>query len=153
MRRGPRPHKLLAASAARVAPGGESGWFQWLVPGLVVLVVLFSALTVRSDADDASRAPTAATPAPALRAAVRESTALQTALQASGGSNPQIKAQAELSRKRMLSALTTVVDASASDPAVETLARAAGSARSVQSLGAVSSAADALVKRFDDKAR
>src|SRR4051812_49495509 len=115
MRRGPRPHKLLAASAARVAPGGESGWFQWLVPGLVVTVVLFAALTVRSDADRASRASTTATRAQAFLAAARESVALETAVRASHGTNKQIKAQASMSRTRMLSSLEPLVRAAASD--------------------------------------
>src|SRR5689334_15606070 len=98
MRRGPRPSKILAASAARVAPGGESGWFQWLVPALVVMVVLFAALTVRSDADRASRASTTATRAHAFLAAARESVALQTAVRASHGTNKQIRGQADGSR-------------------------------------------------------
>jgi diguanylate cyclase (GGDEF)-like protein/PAS domain S-box-containing protein len=153
MRRGPGPSKILAASAARVAPGGESGWFQWLVPALVVVVVLFAALTVRSDADQASRASAASARAQAFRAAVRESIALETAVQASHGTNAQIKAQADQSRARMLTALEPVVRGSDSDPAVAALARKAHSARTVGSLRFLGAATDALAKRFDDSAR
>src|SRR4051812_45742038 len=134
MRRGPRPSKILAASAARVAPGGESGWFQWLVPALVVTVVLFAALTVRSDADRASRASSTATRAQAFVAAVRESVALETAVRASHGTNKPIKAQAAVSRTRMLSALGPLVRSSGSDAAVASLADRSRSARNVESL-------------------
>src|SRR3954471_10045631 len=153
MRRGPRPHKLLAASAARVAPGGESGWFQWLVPGLVVTVVLFAALTVRSDADRASRATTTSARAQAFVAAVRESVALETAVRASHGTNKQIKAQAAVSRSRMLSALDPVVRAAGSDPAVASLAQRARAARTVTDLNGLQTAADSLSKRFEDDAK
>jgi diguanylate cyclase (GGDEF)-like protein/PAS domain S-box-containing protein len=153
MRRAPRPSKILAASAARVAPGGESGWFRWLVPGLVVTVVLFAALTVRSDADRASRASTNAARAQAFVAAVRESAALDSAVRASHGRNAQIKAQADGSRSRMLGALQPLVRAAGSDPAVAALADSARSARTVESLRGLQSAADSLAKRFDDNAQ
>src|SRR5256885_5115330 len=150
MRRRPRPSKILAASAARVAPGGESGWFQWLVPALVVIVVLFAALTVRSDADRASRASTTATRAQAFLATVRESVALETAVRSSHGTNKQIKAQAAGSRTRMLAALGPLVRAAASDAAVASLAERTHSARSVEALGGLEGAADTLSKRLDD---
>src|SRR5436190_7056039 len=153
MRRGPRPSKILAASAARVAPGGESGWFQWLVPALVVTVVLFAAITVRSDAERASRRSTRAARAQAFVAAVRESVALETAVRASHGTNSQIKSQAGLSRSRMLEALAPVVRAGGSDPAVAALADRARSAHSVEDLNALQTAADSLSKRFDNNAQ
>src|SRR3954467_11240677 len=153
MRRGPRPHKLLAASAARVAPGGESGWFQWLVPGLVVMVVLFAALTVRSDADKASRASTTSARAQSFLAAVRESVALETAVRASHGANKQIKAQAAVSRGRMLAALGPVVQSAESDPTVVSLSGRVRATRTVEGLTGVQSAAEALSKRLDRDAK
>src|SRR4051794_33913315 len=102
MRRGLRPYKILAASAARVAPGGESGWFQWLPAPPGGGVVLFAALPVRSDADKASRASTTSARAQAFLAAVRENVALEKTVQASHGTNKQIKAQEAMSRARML---------------------------------------------------
>jgi diguanylate cyclase (GGDEF)-like protein/PAS domain S-box-containing protein len=153
MRRGPRPSKILAASAARVAPGGESGWFQWLVPALVVSVVLFAALTVRSDADRASRASTTATRAQAFLASVRENAALETAVRASHGANKQIKVQAAGSRTRMLSALGPLVQAAGSDASVASLAERTRMARGVEGLNALQGAADALSKRLDEDAQ
>src|SRR3954452_9864601 len=153
MRRGPRPHKLLAASAARVAPGGESGWFQWLPPRVLVTLVLFAALTVRSDADRASRATTTSARAHAFLAAVRESVALETAVRASHGTNTQIKAQADGSRSRMLTALGPLVSSAGSDPTVAAVAGRARSARSVGTLNSLQTAGDSLSKRFDDAAQ
>src|SRR3954453_2682535 len=153
MRLGPRPSKILAASAARVAPGGESGWFQWLVPALLVTVVLFAAITVRSDADRASRASATATSAHAFVASVRESVALETAVRASHGTNKPIKAQAAVSRTRMLSALTPLVRAAGSDAEVASLADRTRSARTIQSLNDLQAAADALSKRLGEDAQ
>jgi diguanylate cyclase (GGDEF)-like protein len=147
-----RPSKILVASAARVAPGGESGWFQWLVPGLVVIVVLFAALTVRSEADRADRASTAAARAQAFSAAVRESAALQEAVKASHGGNAQIKTQALLSRARMSAALAPLELSAPGDTGVEALAAAARSARTASSLAPLVMTADSLAKRFDDNA-
>src|SRR3954464_7401590 len=95
MRRGLQAQKVLVASAARVAPGGESGWFQWLVPALVVIVVLFAALTVRAEADRSSKAAAAASRAPAFTAPVRESRPRRGAARPSHGTNKSIKAQAD----------------------------------------------------------
>src|SRR3954452_10773521 len=153
MRRGPRPSKILAAPAARVAPGGESGWFQWLVPALVVSVVLFAALTVRSEPARPSRASTTATRAQAFLASVRESAALETAVRASHGTNKQIKVQAAGSRTRMLSALGPLVQAAGSDPSVASLAERTRMARGVEGLNALQGAADALSKRLDEDAQ
>jgi diguanylate cyclase (GGDEF)-like protein/PAS domain S-box-containing protein len=146
-----RPSKILVASAARVAPGGESGWFQWLVPGLVVTVVLFAALTVRSEADKASRATTTATRAQSFSAAVRESAALQEAVRASHGGNAAIKAQASGSRQRMLSALTPLETIATGDSGVDAMAGAARNA-SAGNLQPLVATADALAKRFDETA-
>src|SRR6476661_1440553 len=128
MHAGLRPQKLLVASGARIAPGGESGWFQWLVPGLVVLVVLFAAVTVRSEADQASKASTTATNAQAFRAAVRESAALKEAVLASRGNNARIKAQADESFGRMRAALTPLERSTSGDPEVDSLGRLASTA-------------------------
>ncbi|HEV7846348.1 MAG TPA: EAL domain-containing protein [Thermoleophilaceae bacterium] len=156
MRRGLRAQKVLVASAARVAPGGESGWFQWLVPALVVIVVLFAALTVRSEADKAGTANTAAQRGQAFSAAVRESRALQQAVKASHGGNAEIKAQASLSIGRMQTALAPLVDIARGDPAVTAIARQVHDARTAHdptSLGPVAASADTLAKDLDDRAR
>jgi diguanylate cyclase (GGDEF)-like protein/PAS domain S-box-containing protein len=152
MRAGLRPQKILLASGARVAPGGESGWFQWLVPILVVIVVLFAALTVRSEADRSSNAATAATRAQAFSAAVRESAALREAVRASNGGNARIKAQAGASFTRVTAALPLLMRAAPGDSEVGSIAGLVAKAPHAESLAPLASAADALVHRFDDEA-
>src|SRR3954464_10906930 len=88
MRVGLRPQKILVASGARVAPGGEKGPFQWLVPALVVIVVLFAALTVRSEADPSSRASTSAPRPHALAAAAPGGGGAGAGGRAGGGAPP-----------------------------------------------------------------
>src|SRR5215213_1457197 len=144
MRRGLRAQKVLVASAARVAPGGESGPFQWLVPALVVMVVLLAALTVRDEAGRAGAATTAAASAQTFSAAAREARALQEAVSASHGANAAIKAQAKASFARMKSELASLTDASRGDPRVAAIAadvRKAG-AGAGKSLEPMASAAD-----------
>jgi diguanylate cyclase (GGDEF)-like protein/PAS domain S-box-containing protein len=155
MRPGLRPQKLLVASAAKVAPGGESGPFQWLVPALVVIGILFAALTVRDEAQKASTASVAATRAQAFSAAVRESRALQTAVTASHSGNAAIKAQAKVSLDDMRQALEPLTSIAPSDPQVASIARDAARARTdpARVLGPLAAASDALAKDFDDKAR
>src|SRR4051812_33557607 len=152
MRRGLRAQKVLVASAARIAPGGESGPFQWLVPALVVIVVLFAALNVRDEATKASAATTAAARAQEFSAAVRESRALQEAVEASHGSNAKIKAQARASLERVRSELTPLVDVARGNPQVAAIAaslKAAGG----KSLEPVATAADTLAHDLHDNAR
>ena len=47
---------LKALLARRVVDGGDSGWWQALIPVLAIIAVLFAALQVRSAAEDADRA-------------------------------------------------------------------------------------------------
>src|SRR4051794_39552662 len=154
MRRGLRAQKVLVASAARVAPGGESGWFQWLVPALVVIVVLFAALNVRDESGKAATATTAAARAQSFSAAVRESRALQEAVEASHGSNARIKAQARASLDRVRSELTPLVDIARGDPQVVAIAKSlADAGAGEKSLEPVATAADTLAHDLHDKAR
>jgi diguanylate cyclase (GGDEF)-like protein len=48
--------RLLAASARSVAPGGETGAFQWLLPALVVLVIAAGAFAVSQSGNEADQA-------------------------------------------------------------------------------------------------
>jgi diguanylate cyclase (GGDEF)-like protein/PAS domain S-box-containing protein len=153
MRRGLRAQKVLVASAARVAPGGESGWFQWLVPALVVIVVLFAALNVRGEAAKATTATTAAARAQEFSAAVRESRALQEAVEASRGANAQIRAQARASLDRVRSELAPLVDLERGDPQVQAIARDVKGAGADKSLEPVATAADTLAHDLQDRAR
>ena len=153
MRRGLRAQKVLVASAARVVPGGESGWFQWLVPALVVIVVLFAALNVREESGHASTATTAAARAQSFSAAARESRALQQAVEASHGANAQIKEQAKASLERVRSELAPLVDVARGDPQVVAIARDVKAAGGDRSLEPVATAADTLAHDLQDKAR
>jgi diguanylate cyclase (GGDEF)-like protein/PAS domain S-box-containing protein len=153
MRRGLRAQKVLVASAARVAPGGEAGPFQWLVPALVVIVVLFAALTVRSEADKATTASLAATRAQDFSASARESRALQVAVDASQSANPAIKAQAKISLDRMKSELGPLVDVARGDPQVVAIARDVKGSGPGKSLEPVAAAADTLAHDLHDESR
>jgi diguanylate cyclase (GGDEF)-like protein len=153
MRAGLQPQKILAASGARVAPGGESGWFQWLVPALVVMVVLFAAITVRSEADRAGAASTAATRAQSFSASVRESAALKEAVRASRGGNAAIETQSRESLSRMSVALGALEQSAPGDSEVEALGRMASSAATAKTLAPLAGAAEALAKRFDEDSR
>jgi diguanylate cyclase (GGDEF)-like protein/PAS domain S-box-containing protein len=62
--------RVLTASATDVTPGGESGWWQYLVPALIVVVVAFGAVQVRSAASDADRAARTAAAAARFTTAV-----------------------------------------------------------------------------------
>src|SRR3954468_14204200 len=152
MRRGLQAQKVLVASAARVAPGGESGWFQWVVPALVVIVVLFAALNVRSESGKAATATTAAARAQSFSAAVRESRALQEAVEASHGANTAIKAQARASLDRVGSELAPLADVARGDPQVAAIARSVKDAGG-KSLEPPATAADTLAHDLHDKAR
>src|SRR3954449_5913778 len=152
MRTGLRPQKILVASGARVAPGGESGWFQWLVPALVVIVVLFAALTVRSEADRSSRAATSATRAQAFAAAARESSALREAVRASHGHNASIKAQAGASLARVKEALVPLQRSTPGDAEVDAISKLVAAAPKAPSLTPLTTAADGLTHRLDDQA-
>src|SRR3954449_10283771 len=152
MRTGLRPQKILVASGARVAPGGESGWFQWLVPALVVIVVLFAALTVRSEADRSSRAATSATRAQAFAAAARESSALREAVRASHGHNASIKAQAGASLARVKEALVPLQRSTPGDAEVDSISKLVAAAPKAPSLTPLTTAADGLTHRLDDQA-
>jgi diguanylate cyclase (GGDEF)-like protein len=152
MRVGLRPQKILLASGARVAPGGESGWFQWLVPALVVIVVLFAALTVRSESDRSSHASTASARAQAFSAAVRESDALREAVRASHGGNARIKEQASASLDRMAAALAPLQRSAPEDAGVDSISRLVAAAPDARSLAPLATAADSLASRFGEAA-
>src|SRR4051794_954321 len=69
--RRPLVQRVLAASARSVAPGGETGAWQWLLPVLVVLVVYAGGFLVIKTSQEADRASSQA----ALGAAVADAVA------------------------------------------------------------------------------
>src|SRR3954467_1591106 len=64
--------RLVRASTSPVAAGGDTGWWQWLLPGLVVLVVAFAALNVRWADQHSKHAGDAANQAARFVSAVEE---------------------------------------------------------------------------------
>ena len=74
----PLLRRLLAASAADVAPGGDRGPWQWLLPVLVVVVVAFGAFTVVGAGDQETRASQRANSAADLAESVAQSQTLAT---------------------------------------------------------------------------
>jgi len=72
--------RLKALSAREVAPGGERGWWRWLVPGLVVAVTLFAALDVRRSSERAADAVSAAGAAEDFVRAAEQASSLHRAL-------------------------------------------------------------------------
>ncbi len=142
--------RLLADSATRVVPGGESGWWQWLVPALVVIVVLYGAISVRSESSSADSASSAATNAAGLHAAIRESSALQAAVTAGGGKDGVIRRQAIASLGRLSAAIgdldrTTEGDSDATDLVADTTLAARQARLSLAAPGAKPAAGSSMV--------
>src|SRR3954447_7379467 len=78
--RRPLVQRVLAASARSVAPGGETGAWQWLLPVLVVLVVYAGGFLTIKTSHDADRASSRAALAAAVADAVARSQAEATSV-------------------------------------------------------------------------
>ena len=72
-----RLSRLLLASARRVAPGGERGWWRWLVPALALMLVVYGATWAISSEHAATRASTASASAQTLESGIAHSSVLQ----------------------------------------------------------------------------
>src|SRR4051812_13207655 len=113
--------RLLAASARSVAPGGESGAWQWLLPALVVLVISAGAFAVSQSGGAADRASARATAAATFSDAVVRTQALATNAVAHPGNGRD----ALLLRNSMRSLSHTLVGlerVASADPQVQSLA-------------------------------
>jgi diguanylate cyclase (GGDEF)-like protein/PAS domain S-box-containing protein len=82
--------RLLAFSARRVAPGGEKGWWRWLVPMLVIAVVALVAVNVQAAGNRASKALDASTNAQQLTSSINEVKALESAASLSRGNQSSL---------------------------------------------------------------
>src|SRR4051812_3550615 len=71
--------RVLTASARDVAPGGETGAWQWLIPVLVVMVIVAGAFAVVQSGREANNASQRATLGAALADVVARSQAEATA--------------------------------------------------------------------------
>src|SRR5947209_12756500 len=74
-----RLSRLLLASARRVAPGGERGWWRWLVPALALMLVVYGATWAISSERAATHASTVSARAQTLESAIARSSVLQSA--------------------------------------------------------------------------
>src|SRR4051812_38623814 len=108
--------RIVGASASPVAAGGESGWWQWLLPCLVVLVVAFAGLSVRHTTVRSHRTTEVAARASTFLSSVQDARA------ASGGP------QAERARDGMFAALSRLELHAGSDSHVAILRPAANAA-------------------------
>src|SRR3954468_20724837 len=118
--RRPLLQRVLAASARSVAPGGESGAWQWLLPTLVVLVIYAGGFLVIKTSREADRASSQA----ALGAAVADGVARSQA-QATGAVVHRRRRQAVAQLRASIAAVGT---------GVTRLDRAAGDNAEVESL-------------------
>jgi diguanylate cyclase (GGDEF)-like protein/PAS domain S-box-containing protein len=116
-----------------------------------VIVVLFAALHVRDESGKASTATAAAARAQEFSSAVRESRALQEAVDASH--NAAIEAQAKASLERVKSQLGPLVEVAGGNPQVMSIARDVKRAGGDESLEPVATAADTLAHDLHDRAR
>jgi len=107
--------RLRALSARQVADGGDRGWWRWLVPGLVVVVVLFAAMDARRvSADSAAAVETENVARDLAAAAERTSTLLATPAQASA--RQRQVAALEVASQGTTMALTDFAGAAPGDP-------------------------------------
>ncbi len=72
--------RFKALAARQVASGGEKGWWRWLVPGLVVAVVLLTAVDARRSSERAASAVEVASAAEDLSGAAERASALHGSL-------------------------------------------------------------------------
>jgi diguanylate cyclase (GGDEF)-like protein/PAS domain S-box-containing protein len=82
-----RLSRLLLASARRVAPGGERGWWRWLVPTLALVLVVYGATWAVSTEHAATTASTTSSRAQTLESAVAHASVLQSAAWEAGLDN------------------------------------------------------------------
>ena len=113
--------RLLAASASEVAPGGESGPWQWLLPALVVVVTAFGGLSVHRSATAAGRATDRATQAAAVATIAGQSQALATASVATHGDDPSVVSLLNASMRRLVQSYSTLERSTPGDPLVGSL--------------------------------
>jgi diguanylate cyclase (GGDEF)-like protein/PAS domain S-box-containing protein len=98
--------RVKAVSARPVTAGGERGWWRWLVPALVVVVVLFAAMDVRRVSQDAGASLDAEAAAGELRSAAERASDLQVAAAPAPGERDRLRAGLRGSARQLESALS-----------------------------------------------
>jgi diguanylate cyclase (GGDEF)-like protein/PAS domain S-box-containing protein len=96
--------KLLAFSARRVTPGGEKGWWRWLVPVLVIAVVALVAVNVQAAGRRAADALDGSTYAQQLASSINEVKALEAAASLSRARRGALSRDARVAVVRLRSA-------------------------------------------------
>jgi diguanylate cyclase (GGDEF)-like protein/PAS domain S-box-containing protein len=124
-----RPSRVLLASSRRVAAGGEAGWWQWLLPVLVLLVVAYAAINVRSADSQASRASEKANRVQAMETAADQAYAFQGSVHATRAKDPTLVLNLTRSLGAMDASMATLVRVAGSDGDVQAIARAETAAR------------------------
>src|SRR5437588_3883935 len=124
-----RPSRMLLASSRRVAAGGESGWWQWLVPMLVVLVVAYAAINVRSADNQANRASEKAARVQALQSAADQADAFEGSVRATHGRAPRLASALARALGDMDASTAALVQLAGTDAVIQSIAHAEGVAR------------------------
>ena len=124
-----RPSRVLLASSRRVAAGGESGWWQWLLPLLVVLVVAYAAINVRVADNQANSAAAKAARVQAVQSAADQAGGLAASVRAARGSDPRLVPDLSRALGQMDAAQASLVQVAGSDSEVEAISRAETDAR------------------------
>jgi diguanylate cyclase (GGDEF)-like protein/PAS domain S-box-containing protein len=114
--------RVLAISARRVTPGGEHGWWAWLVPTLLISVVGLAVVHVNTVGDRARAALDAATSAQRLASAANEAKALGAARKLSRGPDASVSNDLDAAAVQMRDAAISLRSRRSSDPEASQLA-------------------------------
>jgi diguanylate cyclase (GGDEF)-like protein/PAS domain S-box-containing protein len=114
--------RVLAISARRVTPGGEHGWWAWLVPTLLISVVGLAVVHVNTVGDRARAALDAATSAQRLASAANEAKALGAARKLSRGTDASVSNDLDAAAVQMRDAAISLRSRRSSDPEASQLA-------------------------------
>jgi diguanylate cyclase (GGDEF)-like protein/PAS domain S-box-containing protein len=114
--------RVLAISARRVLPGGEHGWWRWLVPMLLVSVVGLAVAHVNAVGDRSRTALDAATSAQQLLSATNQAKALEAARPAGRRAEASVSNDLEAAALQMRDAAAGLRDKQSSDTEASLLA-------------------------------
>jgi len=114
--------RLKSFSARQVAPGGEKGWWRWLVPGLVVVVILFAAVDVRRSSERAGSALDAASAAEDFSGAAERASVLHGSLPRTPSRSTEAFSELAVAVEQLPASLSTLKGARPNDVDLDELA-------------------------------
>ena len=114
--------RVLAISARRVAPGGDRGWWQWLVPALLVSVVALAVVHMNAVGSRASAAPDDAASAQKIASAANEAKALGADRPLGRDTEASVSDALEAAALQMQDAAVNLSDKQSGDPEASLLA-------------------------------